>query len=162
MCELLASATPPAPDSLRGPVRMAISETAYDGKPAYTTTLPRTAESARDARCLASSALGCWGLGHVEDAAWLVITELVANAVVHARRDSIRVTVTREDVLVVRLAVTDFSRVLPAVRQADGQEECGRGLSIVDAVTGGRWGAVPRKWGKTVWAEIDATGRAGT
>ncbi|GAA2948002.1 ATP-binding protein [Kitasatospora cinereorecta] len=141
---------------------MAIIETAYDGKPAYTMTLPRTAESTRVARCLASSALGCWGLGEIEDPAWLVITELVANAVTHARRDSIRVTVTREGLLVVRLAVTDLSRTLPAVRQVNGQEECGRGLAIVDAMTGGRWGAVLRKWGKTVWAELDATGKVET
>jgi anti-sigma regulatory factor (Ser/Thr protein kinase) len=141
---------------------MAINETAYDGKPAYALTLPRTAESARDARCLASSALGCWGLGEMEDAAWLIVTELVSNAVTHARRESIRVTVTREGLLVVRLAVTDLSRTLPALREADGQEECGRGLAIVDAMTGGRWGSVLRKWGKTVWAELNATEKVAT
>ncbi|MFD3612408.1 ATP-binding protein [Streptomyces atroolivaceus] len=141
---------------------MLIEQTTYDGKPAYTTTLPRTAESARDARGLASSALGLWGLGEIEDPAWLIITELVSNAVTHARRDSIRVTVTREDFLVVRLAVTDLSRTLPAVRQTGGQEECGRGLAIVDAMTGGRWGSILRRWGKTVWAEIDATGKVET
>lgn len=153
-----------APDTRpsRNGVFMSMAETGHDGKPAYSVVLPRAAQSARDARHLASSALGWWGLGEVEEAAWLILTELVANAVAHARRDSIRVTVTREDLLVVRLAVTDLSRVLPAVRAAGCDEECGRGLAIVDAVTGGRWGAVPRKWGKTVWAELDATGKVET
>jgi hypothetical protein len=139
-----------------------IAEAGSAGKPAYSVTLPRTAGSARDARCLVSSVLGCWGLGEIEDVAWLVVTELVSNAVVHARRESIRVTVRRQDLLLVRLAVTDFSRVLPQARQVTGQDESGRGLAMVAAVTGGRWGAEQLTWGKTVWAELAATGKVGT
>jgi anti-sigma regulatory factor (Ser/Thr protein kinase) len=149
----------------RRPLRVGthlIAEAGSAGNPAYSVTLPRTAESARDARRLVSSALGCWGLDEIEDVAWLVVSELVANAVTHARRESIRVTVGRQDLLLVRLAVTDLSRVLPQARQATGQDESGRGLAMVAAVTGGRWGAERRTWGKTVWAELAATGGAGT
>jgi anti-sigma regulatory factor (Ser/Thr protein kinase) len=132
------------------------------GNPAYGATLPRTAESAREARRLVSSALGCWGLGEIEDVAWLVVSELVANTVAHARQESIGVSVRRQDLLLVRLVVADCSRVLPQARQATGQEESGRGLAMVAAVTGGRWGAERRTWGKTVWAELAATGKVAT
>lgn len=128
--------------------------------PAYSLTLPRLAECARDARRLVSSALGYWGLGCVEDEAHLLVTELMSNAVAHARRANVRITVTRLDVLAVRIAVTDMSTVLPRTREADGQDESGRGLAIIDAVTGGRWGADLLPWGKCVWTELDAPRRA--
>ncbi|MEW2128694.1 ATP-binding protein [Streptomyces sp. NPDC007259] len=119
-------------------------------------SLPRIAESACDARLLTSAALGVWGLGDIEGDARLVITELLSNAVAHARRGYVRVSMTRMSLLVVRLAVADFSRDLPRLRQAGEDEESGRGLSIIDSVTGGRWGADPRQWGKSVWADVTA------
>ncbi|WP_405898116.1 ATP-binding protein [Streptomyces sp. NBC_00727] len=156
----------PSVDGLMRPerngVRMAIAEGAADGgRPAYSMSLPRIAESARDARLLTSSALGLWGLGDLEDTARLVVTELLSNAVAHARRSRVRVTVTRTDLLAVCLAVSDFSRDLPQLRQAGGDEEGGRGLAIIDAVTEGCWGAEPRQWGKTVWAVLAVPGVLG-
>jgi anti-sigma regulatory factor (Ser/Thr protein kinase) len=137
----------------------AISDCGTTEQPAYSVTLPRVAESAHDARDLASSALGFWGLGEIEESAWLVVTELVSNAVTHARRDNVRVTVTRKGLLVVRFTVTDFSKALPRLREADGDDEQGRGLAIVDAVTGGQWGADLLNWGKSVWADLTAPGK---
>lgn len=147
-----------AADALPGGVRRpSISELRLaDDRPAYTITLPRLAECARDARRLVSSALGYWGLGCVEDEAHLLVTELMSNAVAHARRANVRVTVTRLDVLAVRIAVTDMSKTLPTTRHADGQDESGRGLAIIDAVTRGRWGADLLPWGKCVWTEVEA------
>jgi hypothetical protein len=45
---------------------------------------------------------------------------------------------------------------LPALRQADASAETGRGLAIIDALTGGRWGCQPAigQDGKCVYAEI--------
>lgn len=130
-------------------------ETAAVGKPRYTQTLPRMPESAQAARRLVSLALHLWGLGEVEDAA-LVVTELMSNAVKHARRKSVRVTVTRLDQFLVQVAVVDLSRQLPQPRPADADADCGRGLAIVAALTNGQWGVQPMPWGKRVWADLPA------
>ncbi|WP_328951331.1 ATP-binding protein [Streptomyces sp. NBC_00184] len=146
-----------AADALPGLARrLSISELRLaDDLPAYTLTLPRLPECARDARQMVSSALGYWGLGCAEDEAHILVTELMSNAVAHARRANVRVSVTRLDVLAVRIAVTDMSRTLPRIREVDGEAESGRGLAIIDALTRGRWGADPLPWGKCVWAEIN-------
>ncbi|MEU2026229.1 ATP-binding protein [Streptomyces sp. NPDC016469] len=123
---------------------MAIAEAcAEDGRPAYSMSLPRRPGAARDARLLASSALGLWGLGDIEDAATLVVTELMSNAVAHARWSTVRVTVTRTELLVAPLTVSDFSKEVPRLRQTGTEAECGRGLTIIDAVTQGRWESSP-------------------
>ncbi|WP_284576880.1 ATP-binding protein [Streptomyces sp. 2P-4] len=123
-------------------------------EPYYTATLPRVPESARRARSLVTAALGRWGLEEFEDAACLVTTELVANAAAHARSDSLLVRVERIGPRAVRVAVVDRSKVLPCPRDAGPDEESGRGLWLVDALSGGRWGADPLKWGKRVWAVL--------
>ncbi|MCY0957762.1 ATP-binding protein [Streptomyces sp. H27-H5] len=134
---------------------MSMFESAVPGAPSYTRTLPRLPESARPARLLVSGALDRWSLGGVEDAALLVMSELVSNAVAHARSGSIRVTVTRRaDLLVVRLAVVDMSHRLPLPRPAVEDDESGRGLALVAALSDGRWGVDPLRWGKRVWADL--------
>ncbi|MEW1720695.1 ATP-binding protein [Streptomyces sp. NPDC093109] len=131
-------------------------ETGTGTLPAYTETLPRTPESAPAARRLVNLALDVWGMGDVRDSAELVISELLTNAVLHARRESVRVTVTRLSGERVRVAVVDLSRKRPRHRPADSAEESGRGLEIVDVLSGGRWGVDPMAWGKRVWAELGA------
>lgn len=44
----------------------------------------------------------------------------------------------------------------PMLRQVDELAESGRGLAIIEAITGGRWGYQPAigQAGKCVWAEI--------
>ncbi|MGW4072020.1 ATP-binding protein [Streptomyces asiaticus] len=53
------------------------------GHPGYTETLPCTAPSAATARRLVRTALAVWGIEHCADAATLIVSELVANAVDH-------------------------------------------------------------------------------
>ncbi|MEU6756925.1 ATP-binding protein [Streptomyces sp. NPDC046685] len=124
------------------------------GDPAYSQNMPRQPESARTARHLTASALHVWGLDEAADSAAAVVTELVSNAVRHARRDTVQVKVTRAGDRLVRIAVTDFSRDLPEPRHAAMDAVTGRGLAIVAALCDGRWGADPLRWGKTVWAEL--------
>lgn len=112
----------------------------------------------RDARRLVSSALGVWGLEEVEAAAWLVVSELMTNAVEHARMKTVRVTVTRLDQFRVRVAVVDRSKDLPQARAASLADEAGRGLELVAALCDGRWGTDTMRWGKRVWGELAATG----
>lgn len=131
-------------------------ETGAGMMPAYTETLPRTPKSAHDARRLVRLALDVWGLDDVRDSAEIVISELLTNAVLHARRDSVRVTVTRLSDERVRVAVVDLSHEYPEPRPAGSDAESGRGLEIVDALSGGQWGVDPLRWGKRVWAELPA------
>lgn len=123
------------------------------GHPGYTETLPRAPESVAKARNLVRIALSAWRLEHLAEGAALVASELVTNAVRHARSHSLRVVVTRSDANTVRVAVVDRSRELPVRRQAADDDEGGRGLALVEQLAV-RWGADPLPWGKRVWAEL--------
>ncbi|MFF7363884.1 ATP-binding protein [Streptomyces sp. NPDC008125] len=115
--------------------------------------MPREPRSAATARRLTSAALSCWGLEEMADDCALVVTELVANAVRHARRGAIRVVVERTAVRTVRVAVADFSRALPLLCESGEEAEEGRGLFLVAALATG-WGTDERRWGKIVWADL--------
>lgn len=78
----------------------------------------------------------------------------MANAVQHARRESIRVVVERTAVRTVRVAVADFSAARPVPRAPEDDEEGGRGLALVGALASD-WGTDVRHWGKVVWADLE-------
>lgn len=125
------------------------------GDPGYGEVLPRTPGSAATARGLVRTALGAWRLEQLTDAATLVVSELVTNAVQHARGDAVRLVITRPGATFVRLAVVDTSKLQPVRREAGEAEEGGRGLALVGLLAA-RWGADPLPWGKRVWAELEA------
>ena len=125
------------------------------GHPAYSQTLPCETESARRARLLVRTACDTWHLPELADAASLVISELVSNAVAHSGSRVMRVTVSRPAPDRVRLSVVDRSHAKPAQRTASEDDEHGRGLALVDAVSD-RWGTDPLRWGKRVWSELRA------
>ncbi|MFJ2418334.1 ATP-binding protein [Streptomyces brevispora] len=127
------------------------------GHPGYAETLPREPESAAAARRLTNAALSCWSLEELTEDGESIVTELVANAVQHARRESIRVLVERTAVRTVRVAVADFSRARPVVCAVGNADEGGRGLLLVAALAAG-WGTVERRWGKIVWAVLEGRG----
>jgi anti-sigma regulatory factor (Ser/Thr protein kinase) len=131
-------------------------ETGAGTLPAYTETLPRTPESVQDARRLVRLALDVWGLETLRDSAEIVSSELLTNAIVHARWETVRVTLTRLDRHRISVAVVDFSHTHPTRRPAVADAESGRGLEIVDALSGGQWGVEPLRWGKRVWAELSS------
>ena len=100
----------------------------------------------------------------VDDAA-LVVTELVANAVLHAGGPiTLRIEPLAEDDAV-RVVVGDTSPVPPALREYGSVASTGRGLTLV-ARLARRWGAepAPEGDGKVVWAElaVDRDARAAT
>lgn len=119
----------------------------------YAKTLRRQPESAPPARRLVESALDSWGLPGLSEDATLIVSELVANAVRHARADSIRVTVRRVGDRRVRLAVVDKSRVLPQLRTPTLDDVRGRGLRLIDELSD-CWGTDRLRSGKRVWAEL--------
>ncbi len=88
--------------------------------------------------------------GLVEDAA-PVMTELAANALMHAR-SAFRVAVTSEPG-VVCISVYDASSVLPVPRDRELMAQSGRGLGLVAALSR-RWGVDLTRDGKVVWAEL--------
>ncbi|MER5744406.1 ATP-binding protein [Streptomyces sp. NPDC002225] len=127
------------------------------GHPGYSETLPRIPESAAPARRLVLQACAVWGMEGLGDDGALVVSELVANAVRHARRESIRVVVERIAAGTLRVAVADFSQVRPVERGADDGDEEGRGLFLVAALAVD-WGTDVRCWGKVVWADLEGQG----
>jgi anti-sigma regulatory factor (Ser/Thr protein kinase) len=112
---------------------------------------------------LVREVLGVWHLENLADRAALIVTELIANATRHTRCHVIRLIVARPSATRVRVGVVDRepSR-LPALLQADDDDESGRGLLLIDAVAD-RWGyglhgSGRRPWGKEVWAELRIKG----
>jgi anti-sigma regulatory factor (Ser/Thr protein kinase) len=100
-----------------------------------------------------------WGLAELADAAELVLSELFTNAVRHARRPRGRriATCYRRVPGGVCIEVHDACDTWPELRKAEDDEESGRGLALVDALTGARWGVSERDGiGKLVWAVVAA------
>lgn len=104
------------------------------------------------ARRFAVEVLQRWGHPdtRIEDAR-LVLSELVANAVIHAR-SPMSVSI-RSERHTVRLAVHDDSPIEPTPRPVDPSALSGRGLQIVGALSSS-WGVDATPVGKTVWAEL--------
>lgn len=105
-----------------------------------------------DARRRLVPVLGGWGLtADDRDNALLVITELVTNAVEHARtRLTLMVSFTGAALLV---QVRDESPTPPRLQPVDHRAVRGRGLQFVDALAH-RWSFTTDPTGKTVWAEL--------
>ena len=81
----------------------------------------------------------------------IVITELAANAVIHA--DSPFSVSLRSTGSTVRIQVRDRSHAPPAVRDDPGSGSSGRGMRIIAALAR-RWGVESAPDGKIVWAEL--------
>ena len=111
---------------------------------------PRAVSAARD---LLRSTLAAWDLAAPADAAELVVSELVTNALLHTGSSA---TLTlRHDVDLARLhvGVEDASTRHPQPRDGGDDATGGRGMQIVEVVCE-RWWVAPHGDGKTVWAEL--------
>ncbi len=112
---------------------------------------PPTADSVRLARGFVTRQLSAAGLDSAAFAATLLVSELVTNAVLHARTE-LRVEVDADSELV-RIAVQDASP-LPVLRRRHSLESgTGRGLLLVEQMARA-WGVDQRRGGKAVWFEI--------
>lgn len=105
------------------------------------------------ARAFVEERCEAWGCPALVETAQLVASELVTNAIVHARSACELRAVLVGDSL--RLEVTDYDASgSPDVQAPDENDTHGRGLLIVDALARS-WGVVPRNGlGKTVWAVL--------
>lgn len=110
-----------------------------------------SSRSPRRARRLVSTTLRAWELTGLIPAAELVVSELVANAVLHGGSGvEIRISRLHDRV---RLEVLDTGPGLPVPRDAHPSDTGGRGLSLVAAVAA-HWGVLRDATGKTVWCEL--------
>jgi anti-sigma regulatory factor (Ser/Thr protein kinase) len=128
----------------------------------FTVILSPTPRGVRLARLLTVAQLRSWDMpSGVTEAAQHVVAELAANASTHGRlrgRDFLLALFTTAGDRALRIEVTDtrgdrLPNLVPRPPAAD--EESGRGLLLVEALSD-RWGVmpgpVPRK---TVWAELE-------
>lgn len=110
------------------------------------------------ARAYVRDTLRAWGLAPLVEDATLVVSELVTNAVVHARPDIV-LSLHRHG-SAVRGEVVDHGPVWKESRPVavdDLGAESGRGLAIVDALAY-RWGVdpLPSMGGKVAWFMLTA------
>ncbi|MFG3223225.1 ATP-binding protein [Kitasatospora sp. NPDC048194] len=119
---------------------------------------PYRAESVGLAQQLVRTALRDWGLGELVEAAEMVTTELVTNALHTGCLTLMRVSVHQIGARAVQVAVRDGSRSLPVMILADEADESSRGLPLVHKLTQGRWGAELGPFGKVVYAHLGRTG----
>ncbi|MER6548255.1 ATP-binding protein [Streptomyces sp. NPDC001250] len=141
----------PALQPLTGPV------------PGYAQTLPLYTSSVAVARMSVRTTLACWGLESMTDDVVLVVSELVTNAVQHARPvcpqpdepGRCRLTLECPEQGTVWVSVADPSGRRIARRKPVEGAESGRGLAVVDALAS-RWLVQPSRTGETIWAELRA------
>ncbi|QNP66497.1 SpoIIE family protein phosphatase [Streptomyces genisteinicus] len=114
-------------------------------------TVWRLPDAVMHARRFTARTLRSWGVREEADAALLVVSELVTNAIAHTRGEVRLHLALSSDRL--RVAVSDASPRSPVKPQVEWDSTGGRGLLIVEATTSA-WGAVPLSGGKQVWAEI--------
>lgn len=114
--------------------------------------LPPDLGSAREARRFVADCASRLGRPEVAELAQLLVSELVTNAVAHARTSVAIQCVPTDEGL--RIVVCDGSSDLPAPRHPDPWDERGRGLLLVESLAS-RWGTryVPPQ-GKAVWFEL--------
>ena len=119
-------------------------------------SFPAQPASVPTARRFVRTTLAELGLSTAWDAAELLVSEVVTNAVLHARTE-FRVQVLRDGDLV-RVSVHDRSPVVPRPRTFGTDSTTGRGMRLV-ATLAVAWGVERHAaGGKAVWFEVRATG----
>jgi hypothetical protein len=126
-------------------------------EPAVTCLPGREPAHARHARRQARALLKAWDLSDHVDLGELVVSELVANAICHGDGPIwMRLSFTGIDL---RVEVHDDGAGRPVRRHAGGDDECGRGLELLDGLIrlhGGEWGVINDQAspGKTVYVVL--------
>lgn len=119
-------------------------------------TLPAKATSPARARRFVRDSLAQWDMQGDADDLLLVVSELVTNALLHARTGmTVELVAEAEDA--VRLAVTDGSAQAPQERHFSAESGTGRGLRLLDSLAQA-WGVEEHAPGKTVWCRVTLGG----
>jgi anti-sigma regulatory factor (Ser/Thr protein kinase) len=104
-----------------------------------------------EARRFLRGMLQQWNVDAYDFGAPQILTELATNAALHAHTEYTVVLTLEPEWLLVE--VTDSSPALPQQRHYRPDSTTGRGLGLVEALSGS-WGVEPSKSGKTVWARV--------
>lgn len=114
--------------------------------------------SARRARKFVAQHCLEWGCDPVVDSALVVVSELVTNAVTHAQSScELRLSFANA---ALRVEVVDTGGGNPDLMAATAEDEHGRGLLLISALTAA-WGVEATPSGKAVWAQLPVPGAAG-
>jgi len=114
-------------------------------------SLPAEPASVAVARRFVRDLLDAWGAGELEDSAVLLTSELVTNALLHARSASelnVRLIDGR-----LRVGVSDSTPVAPVRKRYGKEAATGRGLLLIDTLASA-WGTDLNEDGKEVWFEL--------
>ena len=119
-------------------------------------TLPRSPSSVAEARRFIAARAASWSFPEpAREQLVLIGSELVTNAVLHARTE-LTLTVELRDERV-RISVRDRSQAPATLRHYRADALTGRGLGVVAALSDS-WGISAAADGKVVWAELIANG----
>ena len=114
--------------------------------------LPPATTTPADARQIARQACRDWGLPDAADDVSLVVSELVTNAVVHAKTPLILAIEHEGPTLAV--AVGDGQPAAPWLADQSPEHSSGRGIALVSRLST-NWGVVRTVLGKTVWVSLN-------
>ncbi|WP_239380493.1 MULTISPECIES: SpoIIE family protein phosphatase [unclassified Frankia] len=138
------------PDRPSNDVALLVARTrALDPGQVASWDLPAEPAVVADARAQASRQLASWGLDEATFITELIVSELLTNAIRHARAP-LQLRLILDDSLICE--VSDASSTAPHLRRARVLDEGGRGLLLVAQLTR-RWGTRHTRHGKTIWAE---------
>jgi anti-sigma regulatory factor (Ser/Thr protein kinase) len=115
--------------------------------------LPPVAGSVPAARHLLLEVLRAWDVPQDRDDAALLVTELVANVIDHAREEASLSLEAEVSDGWLRISIADGSSIRPVVRELSHEQPRGRGLLLVKAIAD-RWGSEDHRGGKRVWFEL--------
>ena len=115
-------------------------------------SFPSTPASAAQARRFVEAVLRTAHLDHLSYVATMLVSELVANAVLHTGTPLVVVVSPDGDHL--RVEVHDGSAQLPVRKHYSIMSGTGRGLLLVERMATD-WGSTPTADGKVVWFELD-------
>ncbi|MEU8698026.1 ATP-binding protein [Streptomyces sp. NPDC048680] len=98
--------------------------------------------------------LRLWGLSDMADAAETCVSELVANVIRHVGEGTPSTLEVGMNGTHLRIALRDpDTRALPTLVHAGSDDESGRGMALLDAVSD-RWGVILGAESKLVWCDL--------
>lgn len=117
-----------------------------------TLRLPPRAASVPKARRFVLHCMAEWSLEHLCETAALLVSEVVSNAVLHARTDIVVTAAHLGGSVEVR--VTDGSPMAPVPRRHSAESTTGRGVQLLDQLASS-WEVLQEAGGKTVRFVVD-------
>jgi serine/threonine-protein kinase RsbW len=134
-----------------GPVRLGWAEGARRN---LQLVLPASEHSVRLARRVARTVLAAWQLQDTQETAVLLLSELVMNAIQHARDTETIVVELEAAKTSLRMEIANHDPRWLQPRTPDESGESGFDLLLLDALAS-KWGVRQTATGKAVWAELE-------